>query len=224
MMMMMNIRYHKALERSNAGGGNYAVPMRTGRVDRGTNTRPRRKSASAPEASASRCSSWSTCSTSEAIGDADARLAPLESQPQETEHRTTRLNPASLRHMHSSVEFIGPSFFDPTGTLKTRKKEHRPELNNGGGGGRGGRGNGGDGGGGGGGGGGSEGKDDAVHALLVAFFAILPGLLCAAFSMFVFSVHCKTCRNSMGNPARALGQEEESDAASRGRMQPSMAS
>lgn len=93
-----------------------------------------------------------------------------------------------LRQM--SVEYVGPGMISPTHS-RNRNARDMLELYNGGGSGNGRRGDGGEGGGGGGGGGNNSDNNDAGHALLVALFAILPGLLCAGFSMFVFTIHCR---------------------------------
>lgn len=94
-----------------------------------------------------------------------------------------------------SLEYVGPGMLAPS-TRQSKNKRNTLELYNGGGGGNGRRGDGGEGGGGGGGNGGSSDNNDAGHALLVALFAILPGLLCAGFSMFVFTIHCRVSMHS----------------------------
>ena len=103
-----------------------------------------------------------------------------------------RLSTVLLQRTNARMEFIGPSCVGATGARRVNERGRAMRLAEYGGGRGGGRGRGG-GGDGGGGGGGKPGRGDGRdgHALLVALFAILPGILCAGLSMAVFTVHCR---------------------------------
>ena len=119
--------------------------------------------------------------TSMPCRDTVPALAPSK----EAERLSTVLLPRAM-------EFIGPTCVGATGARRVGERGRAMRLTEYGGGRGGGRGRGG-GGDGGGGGGGKPGRGDGRdgHALLVALFAILPGILCAGISMAVFTVHCR---------------------------------